>query len=169
LVEYFDRPDLRVAPGLNLEPEVSNIQINQDGSVFYNGQEITRDIKRTCGTPVPASKDPSEASALAPKPAEAPPKPKVKPKPQVKPQVKPKIETQPAPKKSSVSVFNGPKEVISDAPELIAEESVEKPLEKAPVVDDNSIDVEDLNAQDNKDDTIKGDSDDDSIIEGQYP
>ena len=48
LVELFDRPELELFPGLDLEPEIANIEINQDGSVFYNGHEISDDIRRKC-------------------------------------------------------------------------------------------------------------------------
>jgi len=172
LVEYFDRPELQMVQGLNLEPDVANIEINQDGSVYYNGQEITDDIQRRCGTPVPAVKEmPAKPAPPATKPKTAAPKPKAKPK--IKPKVKPKA----APKKSSVKVFNGPNAVITDRSEVAVEKVLEQSAQKEPkkaskkptVVDDNSIDVEDLNAQDNKDETINGDSDDDGILEGQYP
>ena len=52
LAEFFDRDDLRGVPGLLLRPEISNIEVNQDGSVYYNGQEITEDIQRVCGSSV---------------------------------------------------------------------------------------------------------------------
>ena len=144
LAEYFDRPDLRVVPGLNLEPDVSDIIVNQDGSVFYNGQEISANIRRTCG---------ASGSAISAKP-----KPKAKPK-----------AAKPKPKKSSVRVFNGPKAVITEKREV----QPEKPAETAPVTEkkkepekpetkaQNVIDVEELETQNNTDDS--------DLIEGQYP
>lgn len=146
LVEFFDRPDLRAVPGLNLEPDIANVEVNQDGSVFYNGQEISQDIQRLCGTPVP-----EDRNVIQPKAASTEPKPAAvvsTPKPKLKPKLQPKD------KKSSVKVFNGPKPIIADVPEI-------KP-EKQKSEDQNAIDVEALDAQKNTDD-------DDTIIEGQYP
>lgn len=149
LAEYFNRPDLRAVQGLDLEPEVTDVVINQDGSIYYNGQEISEDIKEFCDLP----EEPKEAKR----------KSKPKPKPVVK--YKPKAKPKPKPQKSSVKVFNGPKVIISDVPEIKPEI---KP-KKSTVKDENAIDVEVLNTQDNTDKVIKNDSDDDSIIEGQYP
>jgi len=164
LVEYFDRADLRFIPGLDLEPDIANIEVNQDGSVYYNGQEISADIKRTCGTPVPEVKD-----VIVSKPK---PKPKPAPKSKSEKPVEVIAETdaaKPAPKKSSVSVFNGPKSVIASVPEIKALDKPVAAFEKPKPVDENAIDVEVLKAQDNEDETIIGDNDDDSILEGQYP
>lgn len=185
LAEHFNLPNLKMTPGMDLKPDVANIEINRDGSVFYNGQEISANIQRLCGTPVPMEKD--VVSRPNPPPVKAKPKPKPRPKPQPKPQPKlkpapkPKAEVKPAPvpvlepavKKSSVKVFNGPKTVIADEPKIKSEPKMiirrevkaAKPKTKA----ENAIDVEVLNAQDNKDEVINGDGDDDSILEGQYP
>jgi len=147
LAEYFNRPELGSIPGLNLEPEIANIEVNQDGSVFYNGQEISQDIQRLCGTSVV-----QEGEAVQPKPVEIKPKPKtVAPAP--KPIVKPKAALKPIEKKSSVRVFNGPKTVIADQPVIEPEKQMAE--------SENAIDVDALDAQKN--------TEDDAIIEGQYP
>jgi len=171
LPEYFDRPNLRSVPRVLLEPEISNIEVNQDGSIFYNGSEISQDIQRVCGT----SDAFVEKDVVSDVPSPVPPKPNLQPSPQPAVQAKPAAISQP--KKSSVSVFNGPKSVITNNVEPAPEQAQEPPLqlkpnpveEKAPIVDENAIDVEDLKAQDNNDDAINGDSDEDRILEGQYP
>ncbi len=38
--------------GLVVEPEVASVEIYQDGRVMYNGQDISSQVKRTCGTEV---------------------------------------------------------------------------------------------------------------------
>ena len=167
LIDYFDRPDLRMTPGLNLEPDIAYIEVNQDGSIYYNGQEISADIQRTCGTPVPVVTDIVEEPLPPPIPKLQPPPPKPKVKPAIKKQ--PKQDVPKTPKKSSVRVFNGPKSIIGEEPKLFDDVPTKKEPEKPAQNKDNSIDVEELNAQDNKDETINGDSDDDSILEGQYP
>lgn len=176
LVELFDRQDLVFLPGFELEPDISNIEINRDGAIFFNGQNITSNVQRTCGTPVPDA-----VGEIVPQVA-----PSQKP---VKPSKKPVV----SPKKSSVKVFNGPKAVIVSEPEVeqviesapevkdspeadVVEQgsvaAVKPPVDvrkKAEPIDENAIDVEVLKAQDIKDEAIKGDGIDDSILEGQYP
>ncbi|MFK7839665.1 MAG: hypothetical protein AB8B83_04985 [Bdellovibrionales bacterium] len=146
LVEFFDNPELKNLPGFLLEPEVSNIEINQDGAVFYNGQEISEDIQRVCG-----SSDNSGVQEIA--------KPKRKPS-----------------KKSSVRITNGSAVVISNTPENSVKEKVPFPalkpkaiIDKSKARSENSIDVEVLKAQDNEGETVIESSDKDLILEGQYP
>ena len=151
LAEYFDRPDLQMVQGLDLKPDVASIQVNQDGSVFYNGQEISNDIRYACGKPVPKAKNVVKSkpaqSKSTPKPA---PKPKIKEKPVPKPK-----------KKSSARVMNGPKDVIVSEPAVIEK----KVVQQEPVKEDkNPIDVKALETQNNTDN-----DDDETLIEGQYP
>ena len=172
LAQYFDRPDLRSMPGLMLEPEISNIEINQDGTVYYNGQEISQDIQRVCSR---ASVTVESEPIIEAAPTPPPPKPEVKPEQRVE---VPTVQVNSAPaKKSSVSVFNGDEPVIlnnvndeqsvaSEPPLNLSAETVE---EKAPIVDENAIDVEELKEQDSTDDAINDDSEDSRILEGQYP
>ena len=145
LVEYFDRPDLQMVQGLDLKPDVASIQINQDGSVFYNGQEISDDIKSACGAPVPKVEN-----VVKPEPVRSKPTPKPTPKPVPKPK-----------KKSSVRVINGPKDVIVSEPVTVEK----KVVPQEPVKEDkNPIDVKALETQNNTDN-----DDDETLIEGQYP
>ena len=148
LAEYFNRPDLNLVPGFNLKPDVSEIIVNQDGSIFYNGQEISQDIREFCNLPMRPEEKIAPAPVM-PKPVVQPPKPK-----SVKPKPKPI-------KKSSVKVFNGPKDVIVPKSAIVSEKP--KPKEQ------NSIDVEVLKKQDNTVENVVDNDDDDSIIEGQYP
>ncbi|NCT40826.1 MAG: hypothetical protein GW778_04100 [Alphaproteobacteria bacterium] len=164
LAEYFDRPELRSVPGLMLEPEIANIEINQDGSVFYNGQEISADIKRICGGDVNIDKlDAIISKVTAPVVSEPPPKPSFKP-------VQSTMEQK---KKSSVKVMSGDETVIStEAVDRVQKDVKLKPQSvpvKEEAVDENGIDVEVLKAQDSTDGVINSDSEDESILEGQYP
>ncbi len=68
LAEYFDRSDLKIVQGINFESEVTNIEINQDGSVYYNGQEISGDIETLCTQPV--AQDNNDPQAQPPPPSE---------------------------------------------------------------------------------------------------
>ena len=145
LAAYFDRPDLKTIPGLDFAPEVSHILINQDGSVYYNEQEITPILQRFCANPVPENVPPEvpkkssvsvtsgDAVVIGDKPA---------PKPTSKPLRKQGIEV----------------EVLED-----------EPLEIEPIKDvvpeaQNPVDDATSQAQ-NKD----IETSDDTLIEGQYP
>lgn len=153
LAEYFNRPDLNLLQGLNLKPDVSEIIVNQDGSIYYNGQEISADIRQFCDLP-PGPGEEMREEAITPVP--------VRPKPDVQPPKPKPVKPKPKPiKKSSVKVFNGPKDVIVPKSAIVSEKP--KPKEQ------NSIDVEVLKKQDNTVENVVDNDDDDSIIEGQYP
>ena len=152
LAEYFDRPELQTnSPGLLLRPQISDIVVNQDGSIFYNGQEISQDVLTACGSGDEGSEE--------------------------KPVVvsKPKPSVQPSAVKSRVRVTNGDEVVISGGTDAVKAEGQLKsekgiiPLRKPARESDNSIDVEVLNAQDNTDQTDRVIDDQESILEGQYP
>lgn len=149
LAEFFDRPDLRGISGLSLEPEISNIEVNQDGSIYYNGHEITADIRQACGQPVAPVKE------VVKKPTPSKPKAISKPKP------KPVVSKATAEKKSSVRVFNGPKKVIVTEPEVVQKEVNKTVVQEAVKPDKNVIDVEEIEPQNN--------TDNNDLIEGQYP
>lgn len=59
-IELLDRLDLgniENIPGIDLEPEVAAVEVYQDGRVLYNGQDISQQVKRKCGAPVPEELD----------------------------------------------------------------------------------------------------------------
>ena len=67
LAERF--PSLGLPSDLELEPDVGSIAIHQDGRIEYNGQDISAQVKRTCGTPVPEENMPQAAVPEDDKPA----------------------------------------------------------------------------------------------------
>ena len=157
LGEYFNRPELSTnTPGLLLRPTISDIVVNQDGSVFYNGQEISQDIRAACG-----GKGRDMTKVEKPKAVVSSPKPSIAP----------------TAVKSRVKVTSGENVVISTnksndddkkVPAAKTEVAITPPKKPAYSYD-NSVDVEPLKEQDNTDQSDPIIDNKDSILEGQYP
>lgn len=61
------RYDLTLPPGVELKPDVAQIEIHQDGRITYNGQDITDKVQTQCAAQTGHGQAPHDSVASSPK------------------------------------------------------------------------------------------------------